>query len=490
MKALIVIREKEYKWLTEFFPSQHPAMIRICNKHLLEFIVDFAVLTGCTAIRIVVDDPDGIIEKYFQRGELWGVEISYANLMPEESMEVVLKKNSSYCSFSPIFIMDGFFFIHYNKSEDYTAMFEKYNSEQSAISDKPLSTAYQILSCKTGALQYLSATNVSDFNSDSVSASISDSISIPEDSINETISLSSLENLQNLLDINMQIIEKEQSHYVLPGYGTEKGVTIGSNVEINQNTKIIEPVILGSNVRLMDYAVTGPSAVIGSNVIIDTGSHIEQSVIMEGSYVGKHLTIEGKIVDGSSILSPEYGEKLVIEDAFWLSKMQETSSFSPLSLFFNSVAALFLLMIQFIPFIIFYSLLKIQKKWTVTQKSFLINSHGNVKNFYIIKNKNKTISERLFYLLGLDKITFYKAVILGKIKLVGNYMLEDTPVNRDFISDFKEYLPGIYSYSEGEGLETGTYESEIAERFHGVNRSWFNGLKMLIKAIFHRWVVK
>ena len=47
MNSLIIIQEKHYSWLRELKSAEHPAMVTICNKPILEYLVDFSVLLGC-----------------------------------------------------------------------------------------------------------------------------------------------------------------------------------------------------------------------------------------------------------------------------------------------------------------------------------------------------------------------------------------------------------------------------------------------------------
>lgn len=463
MKALIVIRETSSAWLRTFFSNDHPAMIRICNKPMLEYWVDFSVLAGCTSLRIILEEPDSRIEDYFENGELWGMDISYGYTMPDDSLEVILKKNSAYTASASLLAMDGFFFIHYRQDQKYNALIQ------------PDDVSQTLARCESGSIQYICPQTDSKSPPAMDKPPVTDKMKFP--------SLSPLKDFDHLLEISMRVLSTEQPHYVLPGYGTERNVTIGSNVEINRTTQVIPPVILGSNVRLLNQTVIGPHAVIGNNVIVDTGTSIEKSVIMDNSYLGKGLRVHEKFVDGNMIFSPRLKEKLVVKDGFVLSSIKASLPFSPVRTVFNAAGGLVLGVLQFIPFIILFSIRKLQNDWHVQHKSFFIDSRGKKKTFPVIKKNKNTVAGRLFTFLSLDKFPLFGAVVLGRLKLMGNLLLESTPANDRRLSDFKEYLPGAYSYSEGEGLTPETPESDIAERFHAANRSFFRDICMLAKTI-------
>jgi len=68
MKALIILREKDCEWLRKISPAAHPAMFPVCNKPLLEYFIDFAILNGCSAVRVAMDKPGNDVEEYSAPG--------------------------------------------------------------------------------------------------------------------------------------------------------------------------------------------------------------------------------------------------------------------------------------------------------------------------------------------------------------------------------------------------------------------------------------
>ena len=140
MNSLIIIREKHYSWLRGLGSADHPAMVTICNKPILEYMVDFIVMIGGKKIRLVFEEPDGSVEEYFGNGERWGVDIEYGNAQSGDTIAKVVEKNSSFGEQAPLIVIDGLLFIHYDKNTRYEIIPEGpgtgflYKSENGSIS--------------------------------------------------------------------------------------------------------------------------------------------------------------------------------------------------------------------------------------------------------------------------------------------------------------------------------------------------------------------
>lgn len=456
MKALIIVREKDAGWLRDFFPATHPAMIPVCNKPLIEYHVDFALLAGCNAIRIVVDEESGSLEDYFQRGERLGVEISCTYSKEDDSIDSIVEKNSSYCADTPLLIMDGFFFLHYDKATP------------SLCPELPEDSAL-LSSCSSGSVLF---------------ASGRDSLqNILESSLEQNFALSPLTGIDDIFSINMQVLQAEQAHYVLPGYGVDQGVLLGQNVAIGRDTEITPPVIIGDNVRLPGKSVIGPDVAIGSNVIVDSGSTIRHAVVFAGSYIGQDLTVTDRIIAGKRIISPADNEILDVHDGFLISPM-ELQTGKPLRRITNSAFAALLFFLQLIPYLILSSIRKVQGTWRVDRQEILLGRSGASLSIAVIANRRHSIADKLFAALALERFPLLRLVVAGRMQLVGNLPLSDTPSHRKKLVDFPDYLPGIYGYSEGDDVEQGGIEEEIAERYHAANRGFRHDFTQFVKIVF------
>jgi len=142
--------------------------------------------------------------------------------------------------------------------------------------------------------------------------------------------------------------------------------------------------------------------------------------------------------------------------------------------------------VQLIPYILLGSIRKIQKNWSVKTTACFMDSQGTTKTFDLIQNNLTTFTGKIFAALSLDKFPLLGSVIKGKLRIVGNRLLEATPDNREQLYDFPEYIPGAFFYSESDGFAPGTPEEEISERFYAANRTISKDAIMLIKALIAR----
>lgn len=303
MKAIIILRQDKKKWVESLGFNCHPAMVPICNKPLLEYLVDFMVLSQCNSIAINMENPSHKIQDYFGDGERFGTCISYKSINSEEGIGHIIESNDiySYCSSFPLIVLDGLFFVHYDKLE--------FNAAWTRALDTGV-----LASCNTGNL--LIVPNIQHLRNLS--------------RINQGIpfSLSKMENIDDFVRINMEILDAEQEHYILPGYRQSQKINSGKNIEIGKNVKITPPVILGNNVRLQDNVRVGPHTVIGHNVILDERSSVNRSVVLSSTYIGKNLQVSKKIIDGKKVINALNKDILEVDDQSLFSDLPDTVGFS------------------------------------------------------------------------------------------------------------------------------------------------------------------
>ncbi len=456
MRALICIREKDYQWAQTAFPASHPGMVRICNKPLLEYLIDFVILNGCTQVRLILDEPGQDIEHYFGTGSRWGIELSYSNSRPSDTTDTILQKNEKFCGENPLLILIGFFFIHYDKEKDYSTWQETSYTGKMSI-------------CSTGNVLFVRN-----------SADIKNISSAQTD---VEFALSPLESIEDIFQISMQVIASEQNYYVLPGYSADKGIILGRNVEIGKDVVINSPVIIGDNVRLLGEAIIGPSAVIDRNVIIDSGTQVERSAVLEGTYLGRNLYVHEKIVSGKTIFSGVNAESMTSEDAFLLSAIEPTKPWKKVRRILSSCTALLLVIVLYIPYLCLGLIRKLNKDWQKVPKIYYTSHTGETVQLNTITSNSTTLSGRLFSAFYLDRVPLLPQVIQGKIQLIGNHLLQENEQNQQLLINFPEYAPGIFSYTEADNIAPGSIESEVAERFYAAHRSIFQDYKMFARIL-------
>jgi NDP-sugar pyrophosphorylase family protein len=458
MKGLIIITEQRCRWLRELVPVCHPAMITLCNKYLLEYLLEFAILCGVDKVRFVFDSPDDRIEDYFGTGSRWGIEISYSPTRETDNLENILKKNSGFSGGEPLVIMDGFFFIRFDKNSDYRRLFDPANGTTE-------------LSCESGEIRFQRE---------------SDAPAILKTTEEVDLSIHPIQEIVDIFTLSMDILSHDAHRYILPGYNNEEGVYIGRNVAIPKSAKITKPILLGNNVQLGKGSEIGPGAVIGNNVIIDSGTLISQAIILDNTYIGADLTIKKKIVQNNMAISMESGKAFQFADQHLFSGIRSAKGRNPVKIAVHWCLSLLLYLLAILPAILLKLFLKIGNNWQQEEDSILL-ADGTALTVNRDTVKTASLLARIARGLAMDKVFLLPKVFSGKLDLVGNKPLPATPAGKSIFDDFANYLPGIFYFSEAENIADEDFQEEITERFFAANRSLVGDIKVICKTLINRW---
>ena len=127
-------------------------------------------------------------------------------------------------------------------------------------------------------------------------------------------------------------------------YGREvqEGVWISRNVTLHPTANLIPPVYLGENCRIGAGIRIGPNVVIVRDCMLDSGTTVENSTILPGSYVGQALELDHVIVERNRLINVRAGAETIVRDDFILSGITRTSFHSIFASLLSRTAALFL----------------------------------------------------------------------------------------------------------------------------------------------------
>ncbi|WP_028581614.1 glycosyltransferase [Desulfogranum japonicum] len=458
MKGLIRISEAKCSWLRELVPVYHPAMIPLCNKPLLEYLLEFCILCGADKVRFVFDCPDNTIEDYFSTGNRWGVEISYSAMKENDCLEDILKKNSGFSGGSPLLILDGFFFVRFDKNGTYEKLFDP----QGGTTE---------LCCDSGAIRFQGESGPP------VILKAAEGLHL---------SINPLQGISNLLTLSMDILSQDAHQYILPGYNNEEGVYIGRNVAIPKTAKISKPILLGNNVQIGKGCEIGPMAIMGNNVIIDSGTVISHSIILDNTYIGADLTIREKIIQSNMAISAESGKAFQFVDQHLLSGIRNTKRNQPLKMVLHWCLSLILYVLAILPATLLRLLLKNSGNWYQEKNSILL-ADGKALTVDRYTVTTASFLAKIARGLAMDKVFLLPQVLNGRLDLVGNKPLQATAEGKILFDDFANYLPGIFYFSEAENIAEGDFQEEITERFFAANRSLVGDIKVICKTLINRW---
>jgi len=98
---------------------------------------------------------------------------------------------------------------------------------------------------------------------------------------------------------------KKEKNVVLDGK-----IIVGKNSIIESNVKIIGPVIIGANCKILENSVIGPNVSVGNDSIISISS-IENSIIMKKCRINSVTKIRNSIIANNSEIKDEDGNEKI-----------------------------------------------------------------------------------------------------------------------------------------------------------------------------------
>jgi hypothetical protein len=81
---------------------------------------------------------------------------------------------------------------------------------------------------------------------------------------------------------------------------------------VHPRATIDGPVLIGPGCLIAEGASVGPNAVLSRDVVVCAGTHVRESVVLPGTYLGRGLDVNGSIVNGGRIRHVELGVETVL----------------------------------------------------------------------------------------------------------------------------------------------------------------------------------
>ena len=447
MKALLFCPVRGNTWLKRFFPDHPVYLLPFANKPAIEFALDYCFLKGIRDVRIVSDEESDILRTMFRQDWMPGMDISFDGASPDEPLRRVVLRNKAFCRGSDILIFSGLFLPEYDKRMPGELHIGATEMKGCTYGDGK--TAWYLIGNRM--LDDLP----SDWNGFHDAGPVSGA-PVPD--------------ILEYYRLNMRLADSDIEKYNLPGFSEGKNSFVGRDVRIPGSARVKPPVILGNRISFGSGVFAGPNIIVGDNCIIDNGTVIRNTVVFGNTYIGRDLEIDGKICCGNHIIDPESGIRLKFNNQAVVSEM-EPDEYAGCP-FYQRILAFLLLFLQTLPYIILRPFLEfhatLAECLTGRGEKRMVAMHGNVL-------PGDSFAGRLFRRLTLDKYHLLPYAAAGKMRLIGNSLLEATEHNERFIRDLPGYAPGVFSYSEFLGHENEPSQLELDEQYYAYAMNcWFN----------------
>lgn len=464
MKCLIYCHERGSKWVSQYFSDAEPYMLRIGNKPLLEFFIEFCILNGIKDIYIIKKRISYEIEKYFEDGSKWDARLHYSTLDVEDKLKEVLRSNKELFYNDELLVFNGFFFLQYKKSH---------------LSNNflPHGVSWQNLSSLGHGLLFLNDP-----------ASYKQGEKLEHFEGKHFLQAKNFNSIKTYYNLNMEMVSGAARDYTMPSYNNERGVFIGQNVEIMYDCEITKPIILGDNIQLKKHSRIGPGAIIGSNSLIDSQTTICHSVIYRNSYIGTKLELDGKIIYKRRMIDPETGATIDIIDDFLLAEVNSEMVLSFTTWIMEVILVSFLFCFQ----LIFYLVLRPWVKGNYEEMTVWRDKSGlrKIRLKIFVCEKESSVN-KLFIKLSLNKFHLLPMCMVRRIRLIGCALRPATKESLKNIRELSDYYPAIFSFSDMCGDNHDAEKFQVDELFYIKHATLRFNAAILFKSLifnFFGWV--
>jgi lipopolysaccharide/colanic/teichoic acid biosynthesis glycosyltransferase len=248
-------------------------------------------------------------------------------------------------------------------------------------------------------------------------------------------------------------------------------------------------VLLGQNCHIGRGVELGPNAVIGNNVFVDQDATISQSTVLDGTYVGRLVNLQNRIVSGDLAIDIHSSDYVVIEDDFILSDYEESVHLGMRRVFDAAAALVFLILLS--PLLLVLAMMA----WLTTGSSLRQVEHaspGSKGTKFTLWHFN-TGRDHLDNWFGrwmeaweLNRLPELWNVVTGELRLVGLKPLLPNEVfeaNRDAWDLVQEdYVPGFTGlwYVET-GIDADLLEILVTDAYYMATRSIKSDLKVIAR---------
>jgi len=307
------------------------------GKPLLEYWLEWAASLGVDDVRLVLGDGAFEVESFCGDGSRWGLKITYGFLKDGVAQESYLRRLSTTWE-------DGLLYVS-------GPVFPQRLSVETPQINQTVREQTTWFAHDKGKVFCLLSKNAQDIQTFIKGTLPSVHTKWPDLGLEPVL----ISDLKAYYDVNMRLVKGENRRYVSQGYGGRDGTSIGYNVQIPPSVELIPPLTIGNDCRFHSIAVIGPNAVIGNHVIVDSQTELSDSIVLDGTYLGRNLEIKHKIVTGTKIISPEDDIIVEIADPWLVATLQAPVRLSDgVRLVVGWLLAVLLTLVQALPFALFY----------------------------------------------------------------------------------------------------------------------------------------
>ena len=251
----------------EMFPVP-TCFLPMMGKPFIQHIVEYVERLQIQDFAVYLSQYADEIEHLLGDGERWGVKITYHLLKRDGKVEQRISKSKEYADDELILFCNAMSLVLIEPSHlEQPGIFMGQAQEDASITWR-VCTKTQMLS--------------SDLPQ----------VVLPHLSVEDAPSYQ--KSVQYMMDNNGK-------GFIILGKQVDQGIWIGPGSKIASSSKLIRPVYIGSQVNIAQDVIVGPYVEIGNGCIVDEATTVIDSSLLDGSYLGKSLSVQGCLVQQNKI---------------------------------------------------------------------------------------------------------------------------------------------------------------------------------------------
>ncbi len=444
------------------------SLLPVGNRPLLEYWLELCAELKIDEVRLVLGHGAEFVEAYAGAGERWGLAISYSFLKDDQPPAAFLRR-------APELWRAGLLFVG-------APAFPRRVPDRFAWPAHP--PPAMVARAAGGPLQCLWAAAGAALDHFCASGQLPGDFGAAWAAVG--LEIQPIGSVRDYYELNMRLVRGEITRYLAPGYYAADGAYIGYNVIIPPAAQVQPPLMVGNDSRLAPLCAVGPDAILGARVVADRQCLLTRCVVLDGTYIGPGVEIDGKIVAGRRVVDPESGAVADIVDPWLLAPLRAAGHLRDAArAILGWPVALLLALLLVSPFALLYPLARRGGGHFVRRPAR--GTRGLTLEFPEWRAPpTSTAGTRWFTALGLDLLPRLGLVLIGRLWLCGQPPLR-SPAEDDLLGELPHYHPGAVSYADLRTAHPAPGQREIEARYYAHQHSPGTDAQILLRFFWRRW---
>jgi NDP-sugar pyrophosphorylase family protein len=311
MRAIIIAAGSSNKIvsITDKMPA---CMLPLVDKPFVQHLVEYLIVKGITNIDFVLSEFPEQLESLLGDGTRWGGKFSFHPVrdadQPWKAVRLLCRERDE-----PVLIADANYMVP-NIGDGATLSAGKsilWMDSEKAIGDASDWSGWCV--CGTDTLNSVSDTATRD----DIYGHVLKAGGIPT----QCARVLTVKSFDRLIEAQKLVLHGWQEELVITGLRKSADIVIGRGARVSPTAILNGPLYVGEFSEIGEGVTLEPGTVVARDCVIDFGCHVQDSIILPGTYVGKELDVVGCVVDHGVLYNAKLGTEIKIPDNFLLGRL-------------------------------------------------------------------------------------------------------------------------------------------------------------------------